>query len=81
MLQSGKLLYCFTDIFVKSEHHHVGHDFISAYLQTFLLDHLGNTLDNAEASEEAKGGQEDREGHHFPTQSENSGSIPDKLLA
>lgn len=81
MLQSGKLLYCFTDIFVKPEHHHVGHYFISAYLQTFPLDHLGNTLDNAEASEEAKGGQGGREGYHFPTQGENSVTIPDKILA
>ena len=66
---------------MKSEHHHVGHYFISAYLQTVPLDHVGNTSDNAEVSEGAEWGQGGREEHHFPTQSENSGPIPDKLLA
>lgn len=51
---------------MKPEHHHVGHYFTSAYLQTFPLDHLQNTVDNAEASEEAKGRQGGREEHHWP---------------
>lgn len=53
MFESGKLLCCFTDIVGKTEHPHAGHDFILSP-QTFPPEHLGNALDNAGASEEAK---------------------------
>lgn len=62
MLESGKLLCCFTDILGKSEHPHGGHDFIPT-LRLSPRNIWGTLWTMQEPLRRPKG---DRELHHFP---------------